>query len=320
MALTNIFSQEQMKQYLYGELSEAEAQAIEERLFADEEFFYELNCLENDLIDKYAQGRLNNEELKRFEKSLTKSDERRIQVKNARALHRYIKERKSATTPVIVLENQARPVGSPLFSLFGFQSSVMRYAMVGLLIFLGIAGVWLLYDNSRIRQELARVQNKHIEDARQQIESLQRQINEQKGRNEELLAQMSERDSRLRQLEQELETLRRHNQTLAFIAPPTIRLAGGSRGRAEPELINYDTKSVTVRLQIETEIDYESYQIRENQKTIHENLKALIDSGKKYLDVTLPARTITFSVWGIDRTRGAEKEIATYDLVVKKKK
>jgi len=331
----NTFSREQMKQYLYGEMPETEAQNIETRLFADEEFFYELTCLENDLIDQYVQGRLKGEELNRFEKSLSISDERTTQVENARALQRYIKEQKAAATSINVSDASPQSSHRSASGLLGFKKPARRYAMAGLAIFLAIFSVWLLYDNFRARQGLSHQQIQQsrreddllqkIEEAQRQIERLQRQLDEQSSQNKAMLAQLAERDMEMRQIERELIKSRRQkngsrDQTMIFISPPTIRSTGGSRGGTEPRIVAYNLKSVTVRLELETETDYKSYEARANQKPVNENLKALIESGKKYLNITLPARTITFSIWGLDKTRGIEKELAVYELVVKRAK
>jgi hypothetical protein len=101
---------------------------------------------------------------------------------------------------------------------------------------------------------------------------------------------------------------------------PAIKSVGGSRGGAEPRVTAHDAKSVTVRLPLETETEYESYEIRVNDKSIRANLKAVTDSGGKHLNVSLPARNITLSVWGIDRERGEEKTIAVYQLEVKSRR
>lgn len=320
MALTNASSQERMKQYLYGELSEEESQAVEDQVFDDTEFFYEIANLENELIDKYVQGKLKGEDLNRFERSLTRSDERRIQVENARALQRYIKEQKEATIPAAIEE--------PPRYLGWLALPATHYAMVGIIIFLVASGVWLLYDGYRARKEFARALDEQLQrenDLQQTIEAAKRQIEILQQQGIEQTGKAAELNAKLQQLQQDLETLRQtkngsQNRAAGFIATPTIKSILESRGHAEATVLNYDAKFVTVRLLLDTETDYESYEIIENKKVIKDKLKAFTNSGKKYLDVSLPARNITFSVRGVDRTRGIEEEVGVYYLQVKRKK
>jgi hypothetical protein len=319
MELINASGPEKMKQFLYGELSEEESHAIEERLFVDGEFFYELKGLENDLVDKYVQGKLSGEDFKRFEKSLTKSEARIAQVKNARALQRYIAEQKNAASPVADTETPRQRIPTRLLGFISFQSPAMQYAMVGLILLMGIAAAWLLYDSSRARDEQSQrvreLQNE-IEASRQQIAALQQKLDEQSGRNEELSKELHDREAKLRQLERELERRGSQNESPAIVAATITAVE--SRGGAEPpKVIRRSARFVTVQLPLLIEADYEDYEIRDiDQKEIAAVKEAISRSGKKYLVVTLPARTAVFTVIGVNNETGEKKKIDEYRLEV----
>lgn len=53
--------------YLLGELNEPEANAIEDRFIQDDDYFEELEAIEDALIDRYVDGELGPRERERFE-------------------------------------------------------------------------------------------------------------------------------------------------------------------------------------------------------------------------------------------------------------
>lgn len=57
---------QEMRRYLLGQATEAEAARLEERLLEDEETFQTLCSVEDDLFDEYARGGLTSQERQRF--------------------------------------------------------------------------------------------------------------------------------------------------------------------------------------------------------------------------------------------------------------
>ena len=79
-----------LKQYLLGELSqETQLEAVEERLFADDDAFEELQLVKEDLIDQYVKDEFTAAERRNFERNFLTTDERRADVRRAQALARY---------------------------------------------------------------------------------------------------------------------------------------------------------------------------------------------------------------------------------------
>jgi anti-sigma factor RsiW len=79
---------ELLARYLLGELSDAERDEAQERLFADPEFFERLLSVENDLIDSYARDALPRRERELVETHLLASAQQRRKLRFARALSR----------------------------------------------------------------------------------------------------------------------------------------------------------------------------------------------------------------------------------------
>lgn len=77
---------ERLVDYLLGRLSDEEAQPIDERSIADEEFVWRLRDVENDLIDAYVRGLLTGETCRRFQTVYMASPRRRARVMFARRL------------------------------------------------------------------------------------------------------------------------------------------------------------------------------------------------------------------------------------------
>src|SRR5687767_11101504 len=81
--------EDEVRRYLLGTLAEESRRGVEERLMTEEAFLDELALAEGELVDDYVAGRLAEEERAAFERHFLSTDERRAQVRFARALTRY---------------------------------------------------------------------------------------------------------------------------------------------------------------------------------------------------------------------------------------
>src|SRR5436853_6750757 len=81
-----------IRQYLLGELAEAEMSQFEERLMIDDQLFEMLLVVEDELIDERAAGELSAEEQARFDAYFLATPQRRERLELARALHDYAAE------------------------------------------------------------------------------------------------------------------------------------------------------------------------------------------------------------------------------------
>jgi hypothetical protein len=77
-----------IRRYLLGELSEAEATALELKYFDDPEAFEQVWAAENDLVDDHAAGRLEPDERVRFDAHYLASPRHRQRSAVAQALQR----------------------------------------------------------------------------------------------------------------------------------------------------------------------------------------------------------------------------------------
>lgn len=79
---------ERAVRYLLDELPEADREAFEDEYFGDEELYGELLAAEDDLIDRYCEGALAEEQAARFEQRYLATSEGRERVEFARGLKR----------------------------------------------------------------------------------------------------------------------------------------------------------------------------------------------------------------------------------------
>lgn len=178
---------EEMKRYLFREMSDEESSVIEERIFADSDFFYELTNLENDLVDRYVCKKLKDKELARFEQSLSKIPERLSKIANAIALQAIIKEEKSKS--IAAVPNPG--LWEQIAGFFNLRVSGFQFIAGVVVILLGCVTVFLLYQNWQLQDqnqssqdELARLERRHEAELSEKKKLLQQEEEKQRRQNE----------------------------------------------------------------------------------------------------------------------------------------
>lgn len=113
MALNNQ-DQAQIRQYLLGQLSEAEQEKIEERLMVEDELFDEFEASKDDLVEEYCAGDLGSAERDWFENHYLASTEGRERQAFALTMDYYARRHAADPAPRPIL-----PAPSPtLFERF----------------------------------------------------------------------------------------------------------------------------------------------------------------------------------------------------------
>ncbi|HRH44279.1 MAG TPA: hypothetical protein PKY82_21780 [Pyrinomonadaceae bacterium] len=141
-----------MKRYLYGEMSEDEVAKIENKIFLDDNYFYDIVNFENELIDLYVRKKLDPDELIRFEKSLKSSPERQTKVANAIALQTIIEEARPVENPIEAVKPNFWESIKKFFTLHTLVASSAMTAF--LLMFLIVPIVVLILLNLRSSSSL----------------------------------------------------------------------------------------------------------------------------------------------------------------------
>lgn len=152
-------NKEQAIGYLFGELGDAERDALEERIFADDEFSLFLGAVEKDLIDDYVRGEMDVDLRQRFERRYLTSESRREKVRLASVLQAEVFNEKIRTPEI------AAPLAEPKTSLWTTLADFFRVpnlALAGglavILLFV-LFGGWLLLRRSPDIPEIVRDEN-----------------------------------------------------------------------------------------------------------------------------------------------------------------
>lgn len=348
MTETNPKNPEEMKRFLFHELSDAERESLEERFFTDENFFYDLMELENSLVDAYARGELAGDDLKRFEASLEKSPERHEKIANAIALISLVKEEKqTAQNPVAITETQ--PTFWEKIASF-FTLSAMQYASAALVMLLAVAAGFLLYERFQLREELAeyRENQRQLEELQKQEQNLQNQLREIQEREQALQKQIGEKQDESEILNQELESEKAERERLESELqrlrnlrrnlppetqpenqppPPTIATVvllpfsgarDGSANNIKTIKISPNVKSVTTTLQLPKEATAETFSVRFGGNVLALNRKPrATKSGIRFLTVTIPANHLSTAEDNVIAVIGDE---VRYNYVLKVQK
>ncbi|HJQ27006.1 MAG TPA: CHAT domain-containing protein [Blastocatellia bacterium] len=135
-----------IRQYLLGELDEAEMSRFEERLMTDDALFELLQVVEDDLIDEAAARELSAEEQSHFDQHFLATPDRRARLELSRGLQDYAArqaearaESKKTTDPAVVDFPPPKP--EPRRSFWSSRRVYLSLAAAVILIAIGL-GTW----------------------------------------------------------------------------------------------------------------------------------------------------------------------------------
>lgn len=202
--------------YLLGEASQAEQASLEERYFADDEFFEQLLAIEDELSDAYVRGefpagdkqrgrsRVSLEAMKgelsasdkeRFERLYLSSPERRQQVEFAKELIEAVSERPEAARPEAAARSNKISWWQSTLNLLRGQHPALRIAFAIILLAIVPGGSWLLYRRMQPPGERQQIEVERAARTRQEQELQQQQIAQQGQRPNDQLDESRQRES-----------------------------------------------------------------------------------------------------------------------------
>jgi hypothetical protein len=230
-------------QYLLGALSEPETERLDELSFTDDKFAESLQSAEHDLVDAYVQDELSATELERFNSYYLSTPLRQKKVAFARALQTL--DRREAETPVPSPRSSERRrswfferLATPRFA-WGLSTAVVVLLIVG--------GA-LLYQNIRLRRQIAETQSRR-EALLQREQELQAQLSSERTRTENELTHLREELARLekeRALPSPLPA--QSSPVFSFVLRPPLRGVGSVPSFTVPA----KTETVSIQLGLES--------------------------------------------------------------------
>jgi hypothetical protein len=147
-----VYSHQEMNQYLLGSLAEVETERLDELSLTDAEFADALAAAEKDLIDAYVHGELAGAELQLFKSHYLASPGRRAKVEFAQAFQVMAEKHQAAEAVAEDLGKSPtkRKISDrfPAFGIFGFPRPVAQWGLAAAAVVLFLAGGWLLFENA----------------------------------------------------------------------------------------------------------------------------------------------------------------------------
>jgi hypothetical protein len=302
--------------YLLGDLPEEESVRIEDRYFADDDFFEELAIVEEELISDYEHGKLTGHERERFKDKYLSSPTRRNRVEFSRNLMNALSIERGSTKPD---RSESR---SWLRTLLTSRNRSLQFALsAAALLFLAVTSL-LVIEYFRARNEINRLQSERAT-LEQREKEMAEQAEQQRAHNGELLARLEREQNDRQKLEQEL----------AGLQPQAIKefdlFSNALRGDSATKSFTIPNRTKTVRLKLYLEPDsYKSYratiQNAKGEKAWSKSgLQARKTSSGKELVVGLPAELFSSGDYtltlGGATAKGDYEDVSDYDFKVVKK-
>lgn len=247
------------KEYLLGVLPEEESSRLEDRYFADDRLFEELELEEDELIDGYIRKSLDENDRKLFEQAMRRSKRLNERVAFARVLLK-----KTAKQPVLA----PAPAPSWWASIKAFFAgpAVLKSAFATVLLLVVIGAVFFSVERGRLQQESQQLaqQRSALEEQQRQ---LRRQIDEAQSETQRLTTDLQNQKQTVDKLKQQLETT---EQQLAQIKPQTRGVSvasiglfpAGVRGSGDLETFTVQPDQNQIRLDLNLDNDeYPMYRV-----------------------------------------------------------
>jgi HAMP domain-containing protein len=313
-----LYSDQEMIEYLLGSLPEAEAERFGELSITDDEFVDALKVAENDLVDAYVQGELSGETVKQFELHYLATPLRREKVDFAQAFQVLARKKADLSTAV-----EAQKASEPrskrkragwlsMLNILAVPRPALQWGLATVAIVLLVAGGLLLFKNVRLQRQISQTEARRSELQRRE-QQLQRQLEDQRttsAQTEQELARVREERAKL---EAELRSAKPQTGAIAsFILTPQLRGAGQIKTITIPA----GTEHVTMQLQLDPN-EYSNYSVALLDQLSHQilwrsgRIRARGAADSKSLSVSFPAnllraQTYSLRVSGVSSTGDSE--------------
>lgn len=144
--------QEVIRQYLLGLLPQDQAGELEEQLFTDGELYEELLIAEDELVDQFLAGEMSEQEREAVERHFLQAPGRQEQLLFAGALKKYVSATAPRAVKDLGAGQQTineAPSGEPrektsLLSRLFPRNPALAYSLAGALVLIIVGGIWLV--------------------------------------------------------------------------------------------------------------------------------------------------------------------------------
>ena len=251
--------EDRVKNYLLGEMSEAEQIQFEDAYFIDETRLEQLLAIEDEIINDYLRDELSSEHRRRFEQYFLTTPERTARLEFARDLLGAIYESRPTTANASMAPERRSRWWQALLARLRMRNLVLAFAAAAAILLL-IGGL-RLYNESARRKSYIEQMRAELGDLYQQRQVLDEQIAAQRSRNEELLQDLQHNDEERKRLEEEINRLQQSQRAVLSVQliPSGTRVGGQKPVRL---VIPTGKQIVQLKLRFSTDRKYRSYHAR----------------------------------------------------------
>lgn len=314
-------SEQNIRRYLLGELSEQEQVDIEDRAFEDQKVLQEILTVEQDLIDDYVSGDIPEEKRQGFETHFLASAERSKKVAFAKALAAVVNASPATATNVATAPSWR----TKLTAFFTRPVTAYSFAAASLLLF--VVGSLLVVDRIRLHSELGQLRSAQELRIAQQRQ-LEKDLANERLRNDELMANRGTPNQQTQTSETQPDGPQQPSTSPVVVA--LSLLPGISRGsNSLPQLsIAKDVSLVRLQIGIDPQETYRRYRVElrteKGQPVLAQgNLAARAGSKGRSIPLSVPASALTkgryeVTLKGITES-GTTEDVGFYYFEVVKK-
>ncbi len=285
-------SEQNIRRYLLGELTEHEQVEIEDRAFEDQRVLQQILAVEQDLIDDYVSGDIPEENLHRFQSHFLASAERKKKVTFAKTLAAVVNE-----NPAQVIDVAAAPSWHAKLTAF-FTRHVIAYSFAAASLLLFFVGSWLVVDRIRLGSQIA--QFRTIQESQTaQNRQLEKDLVDERLRNQELMANRGAAPQQTPTPKLQPETPQQPTTPTSPVVVALSLLPGISRGSTSlPQLaIAKDVSLVRLQIGIDPKENYRRYRVElrtENGRQVlaQGNLSARGGTRGRNIPLNVPASVL----------------------------
>ncbi len=147
--------EQQIREYLLGNMPPEDLSPLEERLLTDPDFFQELSISEEELIDEYLSDSLSKDDRERFEKQFLVSDDRYRKFRFARNLRRYLDSSSSTAKNTDAVKSGSAEISVKkrgLLIRWWPRNPLLSYSLAAAAVVLIAAVSWIAIRNWRSQQ------------------------------------------------------------------------------------------------------------------------------------------------------------------------
>lgn len=208
-----------LRDHLLGRLTEEEREKIESRYFEDDEFFDQLHIAEDQLIDDYLEGRLQESVLKDFEIKYLRGKDRELQrliqecliAESAKSSHHASfpagaasgSENSQASTKVI-----------PFPAFLTRKIAIVGWQAAAAVLLLAVPVGWMTYRTLHLADQPQIGQTTPLPQNNQEFDRLKQELETQRGQTKDLQDQLASEHQQRTQLETQLAQAREKSNPL----------------------------------------------------------------------------------------------------------